>query len=45
MCSVMSALPQIEELFNLEIKTFDGFVINVSQAQLNQDQSAKQICF
>ena len=45
MCGVVSPLPQIEELFNLEIKGFDGLVINVNQAQLRQDQSAQQICF
>ena len=45
MSGVVSPLPQIEELFNLEIKGFDGLVINVNQAQLRQDQSAQQICF
>ena len=45
MCGVVSPLPQIEELFNLEIKGFDGLVINVNQAELRQDQSAQQICF
>ena len=40
MAGVVSPLPQIEELFNLEIKGFDGLVINVSQAQQSWDQSA-----
>lgn len=40
MSGVVSPLPQIEELFNLEIKGFDGLVINVSQAQQSWDQSA-----
>lgn len=40
MSGVVSPLPQIEELFNLEIKGFDGLVINVSQAQHSQDQPA-----
>ena len=42
----VSLLLQIEELFNLEIKGFDGLVINVSQAhtaQPRQLRSASEI--